>query len=112
MRKIIYTFLILISLVSCHNGIVKDMNTAPVASFEYYPNIIDTSTYVNFDASASYDNESDITYSWNFDDEWTEATTQPQTTYKFSEIKVYSIRLKVIDELGWYSINRQDVEVN
>ena len=91
---------------SCKSSIDLNPNTIPTASFVSSPTIVDTSTMITFDASASFDNEDkqdQLTYSWDFEGNlnWTTPTNTSVVFYQYSNAGTYDAALKVLDTQGW-----------
>lgn len=83
-----------------------DANQAPTAILEANPLIADTSTYIIFDASASYDEsdpQSDLRFQWDFEGnkQWSDVVTSPTSKYRYNTPGIYYPSVKVLDGQGW-----------
>jgi len=102
---------------------VKVVSPAPVAKFDFWPDVAVINRNVTFDASASYDPDPDggiALYIWNFGDGTVENTTDTIITHNYTKTKVYKVTLKVMDieglcsDIYWDNIEvveRRDIEV-
>jgi hypothetical protein len=113
MKTIFLIVGLITGLISCTNEL-GDFNTSPIADFTYSPqNNIDTSTYVIFDDTNSYDAESILKYQWSFEkkNEWTVASYNTHYAYKFGSIGEFNIGLKVTDNKGWNTTIRKKINI-
>ena len=112
----IIIIVVMLSLTGCHDEYDNIQPTScPTASFTFSPQVIDTSTIVQFNASASVDDESYVlTYVWdlNHDGRWTEESSSPVINYKFNTSGEHVVSLKVIDEIGWSGLHRETITVH
>lgn len=93
-------------ILSCQDSTDLNVNNNPTAVFSYSPVNIDTSTVVTFNATGSSDPEDPqgvLRYSWDFEGKmnWTEISSSPEISHKYSESGAYSVKLKVYDTEGW-----------
>lgn len=112
--KIIITTLLLL-LCGCTEYETPQPQTAPTAKFTYSPTTIDTSTIVIFDASLSSDNETtDIQYKWhvNVDGKYSNISESRLVSYKFRTVGNHTVKLKVIDNIGWSDSCEETIIVN
>ena len=108
MKTFFFIALLIVSVfyMSCKDSTDLNPNTAPVAKFSYSPSLIDTTTLVIFNASASTDVEDltdNLKFSWDFECQmnWTEPSSNPERLFKFTNPGSYEVGLKVIDSEGW-----------
>ena len=97
---------------------------APTADFTAMPNPAQVNQTVNFDGSASHDNDdvgctraSDsrkciVSYFWTFGDGATQTTTGPTTSHAYSTAGTYRASLTVTDNDGQTASTDQFVQVN
>ncbi len=108
MKTLYFTTLVIISVfyMSCQDSTDLNPNTPPTAKFTFSPSLIDTTTLVVFNASASSDSE-DLTdklqFKWDFEGKlkWTESSSNAERIYKYSSPGTYEVGLKVYDSEGW-----------
>lgn len=88
--------------------------TPPTAAFEYAPDNPSIDESVTFNASESFDPDSSgLEYRWDFnDDDVTDrTTTDPVTTYTYSDAGSYDVELVVADEEGNSNSTTREIRV-
>ena len=88
----------------------------PVADFAFYPKQPKAGEEVTFDASASYNLRTGeiISYEWDWNGDWDfdEYTTSPTIAFWWLEEGTYTVRLRVIDDVGAVNITSKDITVS
>ncbi len=97
--------------------ITVSINRIPIALFTVEPSTGNTSTLFRFDASESFDGESDadelkVRWDWENDGVWdTELSTDQQATHRFQTGGTYLVRLEVQDSGGLTDSTTEEVKV-
>jgi PKD repeat protein len=88
-------------------------NKAPQARFTATPSSSSSAPVeVSFDASASTDPDGDaLTYEWDFDGDGTFDASGAQATHTYTELDVYTARLRVTDARAKFSLTSQEISV-
>jgi glucose/arabinose dehydrogenase len=88
-------------------------NKAPQARFTATPGSSSQAPLeVAFDASGSSDPDGDtLTYEWDLDGDGTFDATGAQTTHTYTELDVYTARLRVTDESGKFTLTSREISV-
>ena len=88
-------------------------NKAPQARFTATPSSSSEAPLeVAFDASGSSDPDGDdVTYEWDLDGDGTFDATGAETSYTYTELGVYTARLRVTDQSGKFSLTARDISV-
>lgn len=88
-------------------------NKAPQARFTAMPSSSSSAPLeVSFDASASTDPDGDaLTYEWDFDGDGTFDATGAQATHTYTELDVYTARLRVTDARAKFSLTSREISV-
>jgi chitodextrinase len=94
---------------SCNDSIILD-TTKPVANVGAYQPVY-AGRLVNFDASASTDENGLSTYTWTFIDVTTKTLTGEKPNYNFTNPGVYTITLEIVDFAGNSAINATTVTI-
>jgi PKD repeat protein len=88
---------------------IQVANRGPVALFRFFGNLTTNQT-LYFDGSASYDQEGDITYSWDFGDDSTDSEVYTDHMYKLPG--TYTITLKVRDDNWLTNSTKQTITIS
>jgi glucose/arabinose dehydrogenase len=88
-------------------------NKAPQAKFTATPSSSSSAPVeVSFDASASTDPDGDaLTYEWDFDGDGTFDASGAQATHTYTELDVYTARLRVTDARAKFSLTSREISV-
>jgi len=88
-------------------------NKAPQARFTATPSSSSSAPVeVSFDASASSDPDEDaLTYEWDFDGDGTFDASGAQVTHTYTELDVYTARLRVTDARSKFSLTSREISV-
>ncbi|MFD2028280.1 PQQ-dependent sugar dehydrogenase [Promicromonospora aerolata] len=88
-------------------------NKAPQARFTATPGSSSQAPLeVTFDASGSSDPDGDtLTYEWDVDGDGTFDATGVRTTHTYTELDVYTARLRVTDQSGKFTLTSRDISV-
>ena len=98
-------------------GCEQDKNTPPSARFEFFPSVVDTSTFVRFDGSATTDLETAtelLLFRWDYngDGKWdTEFIRTPFAIWQFQKTGTYHPIVEVLDQGGLISNYSSEVVV-
>ena len=88
------------------------VNAPPVASFEYSPTEPDPDEWILFTSAASSDCDDSVTgVEWDFDDDGTTDSTEPNPVHKFSTPGPHDVTLTVTDEDAAQDSETQVVDV-
>jgi hypothetical protein len=97
--------------------ITVSINRIPIALFTVDPTTGNTKTLFRFDASESFDGESDadelmVRWDWENDGVWdTELSNEQQATHRFQAGGTYLVRLEVQDSGGLTDSTTEEVKV-
>lgn len=91
-------------------GVILPPNGAPVAAFSFSPTSPREDDTVQFDATASKDDGTITSYSWDFGDGQT--GTGVRTTHKFSVRGAYNVTLTVTDDRGQSTQKTEQITVS
>jgi len=84
--------------------------TMPTAMFTYDPMVnITNTTEVTFTDNSTLGDATNLTYSWDFDGDGVEDSTEPSPTYTFTTVGTYNVTLTVTDEIDTTLTDVSDV---
>ena len=115
---LINTILLFNSCKKSENNNDIPQNTNPTAFFTVNPELGNTTTVFNFDASASSDEETvsaelQVRWDWKNDGTWdTEYTTTKTATHIYSAANIYTANLEVKDSEGLTGTTTKTIEVS
>jgi uncharacterized protein (TIGR02145 family) len=124
MEKVIMLNLLLLFLIffvfTCKDDTVSsnDKNTAPKASFIFFPSSGDISTTFQFDASASSDNEDSFpqlrfSWDWENDGSWDVNNSKNYSpSHQYSSVCVYTVRLEVMDSANLFDTITNTINID
>lgn len=102
--------MLMLGCVSAPTAPGQGPNAPPEASFEYSPTQPDPDEWIVFKSTSTDADDADLSVAWDFDNDGSTDSVDPETAYKFSSPGPKSVTLTVMDHGG--ASDTETLEVN